>query len=137
MSDDLDRELGAILRAEAARWTPAKPLDETRRLLPVRVARRRRHQTLATAGVVAATLLVVALTAAAPGRGRVPNDDLAGPITSTTSRTTGGSNQTVSEGTDCGVACSPPPPGSAGPGPGARRPGRAICRIRFRATIWS
>jgi hypothetical protein len=114
MADDLDRELGEILRTTAAQWRPANPLDDTRRLLPERIARRRRRQMVAGAGVVAAALLVVTLTAAVPGRGRTPSVNLAGPTGSTSSAAGRVGTRPGSHGsTGCPVACQPPP--STGP----------------------
>jgi hypothetical protein len=80
MADDLDRELRDILRAEASQWYPASPLDETRRLLPEWIARRRRQQAVTGITAVLAALLMVALIAAAPRHARPPKGDLAWPL---------------------------------------------------------
>jgi hypothetical protein len=110
VADDFDRELRDALRAEASQWSPASPLDETRRILPERVARRRRHQAVTGATIVAA-LLVVVLVAATPGGGGDATVQLAGRIPSTAATSAGAANPPApGGGYVCAAACSAGPP---------------------------
>jgi hypothetical protein len=130
VADDLDRELGDILRAEASQWSPVN-LDETRRILPERVARRRRHQAVTGATIIAA-VLVVALVAAAPGGGRDAAVQLAGPVPRTAVTSPGAGNSPApGGGSVCQAACGArtpvgtPTSANLGPTVSGPRQGRA------------